>query len=106
MSAQFDEKQCAFKAWIDTATQDHSLKLHVHGQLLVDDETLLYQLQKKIEQGFFEEELFLIITPEPTPGNGKVLLKYHENIVDVNRYKKISILTSTGQIFEIKEISK
>jgi hypothetical protein len=106
LPTQFDEKQFAFKAWTDKVGSDGPLKLHVHGHIAVEDETLLYQLGRKNEQGYFQEELFLIISPDPKPGKNNVQIQYNEDLPTADKYKKISILTKTGQVFEIKEISR
>ncbi len=104
MSNQFNEKQFSFKAWIEKNGSGGGLKLHVHGEVEVADETLLYQLDKKTEQGYFPEELFLMIKPDPTPGNNRVSIKYHEDLDNTNQYKKVTILTKTEQVFEITDI--
>lgn len=104
MANQFGDNQFTFKAWIEKIVPDGTLKLHVHGEVHVEDETLLYQLDKKEPQGYFKEELFLVIKPDPTPGNSKVTIKYHENLANTNTYKKITILTRTEQAFETSDI--
>ncbi len=104
MPDQFNEKQFSFKAWIEKKSSNGALKLHVHGEVEVKDETLLYQLDKKTEQGYFPEELFLVIKPDPTPGKNMVSIKYHEDLQDTNQYKKVTILAQTEQVFEINEI--
>ena len=104
MSDQFNEKQFSFKAWVEKNSLNGALKLHVHGEVAVADETLLYQLDKKTEQGYFTEELFLVIKPDPTPGNKNVSIKYHEDLQNTNQYKKVTILTKAEQVFEITDI--
>ncbi len=104
MSDQFNEKQFSFKAWVEKNGSNSALKLHVHGEVAVADETLLYQLDKKTEQGYFPEELFLVIKPDPTRGSNNVSIKYHEDVQSTSQYKKVTILTKTEQVFEITDI--
>lgn len=91
-------EQFTFKAWVE------GLKLHVHGETLVSDKSLLYQLDKKDQQGYFPDELFLEIKPEPVKGNNKVEIKYHEQLTDEKQYKKITIFAKSVQIYEINEV--
>ncbi|MEJ7736240.1 MAG: hypothetical protein WKF97_02335 [Chitinophagaceae bacterium] len=101
-------KEFNFKAWVErnNSSETGSYKLHVHGEIQVEDETLFYQLDKKELQGYFPEELMLVIKPDPKPGVHKVELKYHEDLKDRNDYKQISISANNDQLTEVKEISE
>lgn len=97
-------EQFTFKAWVEDKDTTGGLKLHVHGEVMVSDKSLLYQLDKKDEQGYFPDELFLEIKPEPVKGNDKVEIKYHEHLTDIKQYKKITIFAKSVQVYEINEI--
>lgn len=101
-------KQFTFKASVKKNVSEESgpHKLHIHGEIEVADETLFYQLDRKDLQGYFHEELMLIIKPDPKAGNHKVELSYHEDIKDRNEYKKITIFANNDQITEINEITE
>ena len=105
---QDNEIKFNFKAWIAPKTPGEAgaYKLHVHGHIEVADETLLYQLDKKELQGYFHEELMLVVKPDPVPGNNKVEIKYHEDIGERSEYKKVTISANNEQIIEINEITE
>lgn len=100
MSDQFNDDQFTFKAWLQETSPGGPFKLHVQGEVHVKDASLLYQLDKKEPQGYFKEELFLIIKPDPSPGDTLISIKYHEDLQDRSTYKKVTIVTRTDQVFE------
>ena len=55
-------------------------KLHVHAEIYVADKSLFYQLDKQDPQGYYEDELMLVIKPKLTPGNQRVEVKFHEDL--------------------------
>lgn len=101
-------KVFSFKAWVQKNSGGviGSHKLHVHGEIEVADQSLFYQLDKKELQGYFHEELLLVIKPDPIPGEHKVEIRYHEDVKDSNEYKQITIFANNDQITEIKEITE
>lgn len=97
------DQQFTFKAWVENSG-DNGGKLHVHGEAMVADTSLMYELGKKDVQTYFPDELYLDIKPEPTPGADKVEIKYHEMLTDGKIYKKITIYSKNEQVFEINDI--
>jgi hypothetical protein len=95
-------KPTQWKAWIETAGK----KLHVHGEIYVSDKSLFYQLDKQDPQGYFEDELMLVIKPKWVPGNEKVEVKYHEVVDNPDRYKKVTISSDNQEIARLNEIPK
>ncbi|MEJ7768647.1 MAG: hypothetical protein WKF89_12595 [Chitinophagaceae bacterium] len=104
MAADTDSSnQFEFKAWLENKGEA-SYKLHVHGSVQVSDESLLYQLDKKDQQGYFEDELFLEIKPEPVKGSKKIEIKFHEDVKDEKQYKKITIFAKNEEVAAITDI--
>lgn len=87
------KKEIGWKVWVDEAEN----KLHVHGELRVEDKSLFYQLGK-FEQGYLKDELILELTPKPAPGNELVAVKYHEEVNNSNQYKKVVIMSGAEEI--------
>ena len=95
---QFTDKQVTCKAWVESG------RLHVHADLQVENASLQYQLDRREQQGYFPDELFLEIKPDPSPGNDKVTVKYHEETDDKNKYKTITLFAKSEQVLQIKDI--
>ena len=104
MEVDNSNEQFTFKAWIEEKGSEGGLKLHVHGEVQVSDESLVYQLDKKDQQGYFPDELFLEIKPEPVRGDKKVEIKYHEDLSDDKQFKKITIFAKTVEVYQVTDI--
>ena len=102
MSNKEISKQGQWKVWVETSSK----KLHVHGEIYVADKDLLYQLDKQDPQGYFEDELMLVIKPRFTAGNEKVEVKYHETLEKAEKYRKITISSNNETVAEISEVQK
>ncbi len=97
------DQQFMFKAWVESYSEKGG-KLHVHGEVMVVDPSLMYELGKKDQETYFPDELYLEIKPEPVPGKEKVEIKYHEELADGKQYKKITIFARNEQVYEISEV--
>jgi hypothetical protein len=96
-------KVFSFKSWVEAgpANDSQPFKLHVHGEIQVADETLFYGLDSRAVQGYFPDELFLELKPDPVGGDHKVEVKYHQDLNDANTYKKVTIYSNNEIISEI-----
>ena len=101
MKNEFSTKS-SWKVWVETANK----KLHVHGEIYVADKSLLYQLDKQDPQGYFDDELMLVIKPKFTVGNEKVEVKYHEQLAKPNAYRKVTISSDNETVTEINNIEQ
>ncbi len=91
------KKDTEWKAWIDESEN----KLHVHGEIYVQDKSLVYELGRK-EQGYLPQELLLEITPKLAPGNERVSIKYHEALQSTNPYSNVVISSGAEEVASLK----
>src|SRR3954454_19037128 len=102
MPADSHSNKNTWKVWVEK----ESKKLHVHGEVYVQDKTLFYQLDRQDPQGYFEDELMLVIKPKFAPGGEKVEIKYHEELESGRQYKKVTISSNNEQIAQITEVAE
>jgi hypothetical protein len=81
-------------------------KLHVHAEIYVADKSLYYQLDKQDPDGYYEDELKLVVTPKLTPGNERVEVKYHEDLESPFKYKQVSISSDNKPIGAITDVQE
>jgi hypothetical protein len=91
----------SWKAWVAA-----NGRLHVHAEIYVADKSVFYQLDKQDPQGYYEDELMLVVKPKLVPGHERLEVKYHEDLESPYKYKTVSISSNNQPIGEISEVEE
>ncbi len=80
-----------WKAWVDTMPPQKGGRLHVHGDVTVNDKAK-YSLEKAMPQGINTFILLLKVNPKPTEGETDCHLEYHDDLDNPKMYTKVQII--------------